>query len=90
MKKVLISLTKLYKKELNFYVDPELIEGKSDEEIADYLMEVYDYQEKDELLEEQELESIDFPDNHGYIDGVDSDRYDVFDEKGKQTYGGHL
>ena len=40
---------------------------------------------------EERLEpNIGFPDDHGYIEDVDSDRFDIYDDDGKQIYGGHL
>lgn len=89
MKTVKVTLTRLYKKEVVIEIDKDLIKDIPAEKIDDFLWNEYAIGDADEQFEEAELEGIDFPDNHGYID-ADTDRYDVYDENGKQIYGGHL
>jgi hypothetical protein len=82
--KAIVTLTRMYKKEVEIEVEPNLIKGMSDEEIATFLMEEHDYTMEDDLFELAEFEQVAFDDI------VDTDRYDIYNENGKNVYGGHL
>ncbi len=86
-KQVIVTLTKVYKREVEREVSAELIEGMNDEEIQTFLMEEWDEVCLDDegVFENVELKEIPFEES-AY---VDTDRFDIY-ENGKCTYGGHL
>ena len=90
-KQVIVTLTKVYKREVEREVSAELIEGMTDEEIQTFLIEEWDEVDLDddgskwknfEYVELEEISSVVSP-------YVDTDRFDIY-EDGKQVYGGHL
>ncbi len=84
--KTLVTITRTYKKELNFYVEEALLEGLTKEQIGDFMISDFEVpQEKEDLLQEQELEPSECNE-----DTEDGDRYDIYDDKGILIYGGHL
>jgi hypothetical protein len=86
-KKVTVTLTRVFKKEVEVVISDELIKGMTDEEIATFLMEEYDTEGEDKVFENAEYEQI--PHEEDSLDGVDTDRFDIFEGE-KKTYGGHL
>jgi hypothetical protein len=86
-KQVIVTLTKVYKREVEREVSAELIEGMTDEEIQTFLMEEWDEVDLDDdgLFEMVELIEIPFEES-AY---VDTDRFDIYDGD-EQVYGGHL
>ena len=86
-KQVIVTLTKVYKREVEREVSAELIEGMTDEEIQTFLIEEWDEDDLDDdgLFENVELKEIPFEES-AY---ADTDRFDIY-EDGKCTYGGHL
>lgn len=86
-KQVIVTLTKVYKREVEREVSAELIEGMTDEEIQTFLMEEWDEVDLDDdgLFEMVELKEIPFEES-AY---VDTDRFDIYDGD-EQVYGGHL
>ena len=79
--KTVVTLVRKYYKVVEVIVDNSLLEGKNDEEIGDFLIEEWVCKDEEELFNNAELEEGE-PD--------DDDRYDVYDNDGNQTYGGHL
>ena len=86
-KQVVLTLKRFYFKEVEIVVDDELIKGKTDEEISDFLIEDYPYEEEEELFKNSELEELEINSN-GAIN-EDTDRFDIYEDN-EQTYGGHL
>ena len=86
-KKTTVTLKRFYFKEVEIEIDTNFLNGKTDEEIADFLMEDYPYEEEEELFENAELEELEI-DSNGVIE-EDTDRFDIY-ENGEQVYGGHL
>lgn len=84
---VKLTYTKLYKKTVVAEINlSEFPEGITDEQI-DEVLYFKDLPQPD--FDGVEAEEIEHPDRHGYIEGVDEDRYDIYRD-GKKTYGGHL
>lgn len=86
--KTTITLTRLYKKEVVIEVNKDDLVGMTPEQIGESLMAHHDSDE-DELFDEAELQPIEFQEEVRGID-ADTDRYDIYDDNGKQIYGGHL
>jgi hypothetical protein len=84
-KEIIVTLTRVFKKEVEITIPTELVKGMTDEEIQYYLQDEHDYDYIEEQFEH--AESIDIP--HDEAIYVDTDRFDIY-EDGKQTYGGHL
>lgn len=81
-----VTLTKVFKKEVTIEIDQNLLKGKNEEEIVDFLREEYRYD--DSLFENAELIELEFTENS--INNVDTDRFDIVNENGEHIYGGHL
>jgi len=79
--KTVLTLTRVYYKEVKIELDNSLLKGLSNEEIAEYLIGDYPYDEEESLFSQAELQDGE-PD--------DEDRYDIYDDMGNQVYGGHL
>lgn len=86
-KQVIVTLTKVYKREVEREVSAELIEGMTDEEIQTFLMEEWDEVDLDDEGVFENVELIEIPFEESPY--VYTDRYDIY-EDGKQVYGGHL
>ena len=81
-KKVVITLQRVYYKQIEFEIETDVFEGLTDEEIAVQIIEGnFDDSEVDNLFGEASLD--------GGEEGEEC-RYDIYDENGKLTYGGHL
>ena len=81
-KKIVLTLQRVYKKEIEIEVDSEQFEGLSNEEIVDKLCD-------GEGIDETEIDNS-FADASFYeFDNVEGDRYYIY-EDGKNIYGGHL
>lgn len=89
MKTAIVKFTRVYKREVEREIPQKLIKGKTEEEIADFLMkggheiDTWD----DGLFDMVEYEEIEF--NEDSLEDADTDRYDIY-ENGKIIYGGHL
>jgi len=83
-----VSLTKVYKKEIQIVVDQDLLKGMNEEQIQTFLMEEYEYEDEDKLFENAELVQIGFRQNS--LNEADTDRFDIEDDNGNNVYGGHL
>ena len=92
--KTIITLTRLYKKEVKFQLDPMLVIGKSREEIGEYLCSFdspINYEASEDLFNEAEIEIISTPHNADEVlEDVVGDRFDIESDKGVPLYGGHL
>jgi hypothetical protein len=93
--KTVVTLKRFYFKEIEIEVSNSMLIGKTEEEIADYLVdeyphyELYSHSTENELFEKASLQYLDI--GGAETVGVeDTDRYDIYDEDGKQIYGGHL
>jgi|TARA_R110000772_G_scaffold57163_1_gene129666 hypothetical protein len=86
-KKVTVTLTRVYMKEVEIEINNDLIKGMTDEEIATFLMEEYSFEEEDELFDKAELEMVSHDEDS--LATVDTDRFDIYEDD-KQVYGGHL
>ena len=84
--KTIVTLTRGYYKEITVEVNPKLLEGKSEEEIAGFLIDEYEVLNEEELFEKEEYEEMTIEEESN----VDTDRFDIYDEDGNRTYGGHL
>ncbi len=89
MKTAIVTFTKVYKREVEREVPQELLEGKTNEEIADFLIKGGHGIDTDDegLFDMVEYEEIPF-DEYALMD-ADTDRYDIWDGN-KKVYGGHL
>ncbi len=85
--KTTVTLTRVYKKVASVVIAPKLLEGMTHEEIFDYLVEEYNFDEE-ELFANVLYEQVDFDEDS--LPGVDTDRCDIYDKNDKQIYGGHL
>jgi len=87
--KTIVTLKRFYFKRIEIEIDNNLLEGKTEEEIATFLIEEYPFGEEEEerLFNKAKLEGLEI-DSTGIIN-EDTDRYDIY-EDGKQVYGGHL
>ena len=83
-----VTLTRVFKKEVVIEINKELLKGMDEEQIHDFLMEEYDYEDEDKLFENAELVQIDF--NEDSLHEADTDRFDIEDDNGENIYGGHL
>jgi len=83
-----LSLTRVYKKEIQIVVDKDLLKGMNEEQIQTFLMEEYGYEDEDKLFENAELVQIGFGENS--LNEADTDRFDIEDDNGNNVYGGHL
>jgi hypothetical protein len=83
--KTVVTLSRVYKKEVKIEIDPKKLKSMGVEEIHDYIDKVFETEtpEQDELFDKAELEEIGGED-------IDSDRFDITDESGNVIYGGHL
>ena len=89
--KTIITLTRVYKKEVQIVVDEELLKGKNEEQITDFLWNEYNYpneEELEDLFENTKFVEISF--NEDSLSEADTDRYDIEDEEGNIIHGGHL
>lgn len=81
--KATVTIYRYYYKTVEIEIDKDTTNGLTPEEIAEKLIDgaiVFD----EELVHEAPLESLnDFED-------IETDRYDIYDQKDKQIYGGHL
>jgi len=86
IKKIEISLTRVYKKEVKVKIDINHIElvGLSNDEIEEKLADGGLLYDVDTLFDKEEYQQIDTPEE---FDG-DSNRYDITYENG-EIYGGH-
>ena len=87
--KTVVTLKRFYFKEIEIEISNSMLVGKTEEEIADYLVDEYPYYEENDMFDRAKLESLDV--GGAETVGVeDTDRYDIYDEDGNQIYGGHL
>ncbi len=87
--KTVVTLKRFYFKEVEIEISNSMLVGKTEEEIADYLVDEYPYYEENELFDKASLQYLDV--GGAETVGVeDTDRYDIYDEDGNQIYGGHL
>jgi len=85
--KTKVTLTRVYKKVVTIEVDEKLLEGKTEEEIGEFLFG-YEFGNEDALFEKAEYQQISF--NEDSLEEADTDRFDIYNKKGKQIYGGHM
>tara|TARA_Y100000361_G_scaffold145727_1_gene155309 strand:- start:10371 stop:10643 length:273 start_codon:yes stop_codon:yes gene_type:complete len=90
MSKAIVTLKRFYVKEIEISIPRTLHTGMSDEEIADLLIEKFnpipDDEELEEMFNQAPLSQLDLSE----VDSDGEDRYDIYNEDGIQTYGGHL
>jgi len=87
--KTVVTLKRFYFKEIEIEISNSMIVGKTEEEIADYLVDEYPYYEENDMFDHATLQYLEV----GGAETVgieDTDRYDIYDEDGNQIYGGHL
>ena len=87
-KQVVLTLKRFYYKEVEIVVDKNLVKGKTDDEIFDFLIENQDADLEDELFQHAELEHLDIL-GAETVGAEDTNRFDIYEE-GKHTTGGHL
>lgn len=87
--KTVVTLKRFYFKEIEIEISNSMLVGRTEEEIADYLVDEYPYYEEDELFEKASLQYLDVGGSET-VGVEDTSRYDIYDEDGNQTYGGHL
>ena len=84
--KATVTIIRHFYKEITLNIEQEHIEGLTAEEIGDKLVnEQIPFDE--DLVDTQELESLDL---HGVSDSVRTSRFDIYNEDGGHSYGGHL
>jgi hypothetical protein len=86
--KTIVTLTKVFKKEVKIEVDKELLKGMSEEQIHTFLTENYNYPNEDKLFDEAEFIEIGFSEDS--LSEADTNRFDIKDENGNNIYGGHI
>lgn len=88
--KTIVTLTRVYKKEVEIEIDNELLIGMDEEQIADYLFDdhEWDNDKEEALFDKAPFQDVSF--YEGKIDeSVDDDRFDIYQDD-KIIYGGHL
>lgn len=86
--KTIVTLTRVYKKEVTIGINEDLLKGMDEEQIQTFLTEKYEPEDEDKLFENAELVQIDFDEDS--LNEADTDRFDIEDSKGNNIYGGHL
>lgn len=86
-KEIIVTLTRVFKKEVEITIPTELVKGMTDEEIQVFLSEEYDYPTEEDYFDSAELEHILHREDD--LADADTDRFDIY-ENGRNTYGGHL
>ena len=86
--KTIVTLTRVFKKEVEIEIPKDLLKGMNEEQIHTFLMEEYVFEDEDKLFESAELVQIDFEEDS--LNEADTDRFDIEDDNGKKIYGGHL
>ena len=81
-KKIILTLQRVYKKEIEVDVSDSRFDGMSDEEIADILM-------NEDIIDEDIIGNLFADASFDEFDNVEGDRYDIY-EGNRQVYGGHL
>jgi hypothetical protein len=83
--KATVTIIRHFYKEITLNIEQEHIEGLTAEEIGDKLVnEQIPFDE--DLVDTQELESLEIT----HQDWVRTSRFDVYNEDGGHSYGGHL
>ena len=78
-----VTIYRYYFKSIEIKIDPTLLKGLTKEEIAQKLMDE-EIEFDSESVHNTGLEGMDCTGNN------ESDRFDIFNDKGDHIYGGHL
>ena len=87
--KTIVTLKRFYFKEIEIEISNSMLVGKTEEEIADYLVDEYPYYEENDMFDNAKLEHLEVG-GAETVGTEDTDRYDIYDEDGNLIYGGHL
>ena len=89
--KTLVTLTRVYKKEVTIEIDPKQLESMGVGAIHAYIDEVFenDTTEINELFEKSEFEKIGFNEDY-IIEDVDADKFEITDKFDRVLYSGYL